>query len=167
MASDVNGSPDARPPGDPLPAVARNPHAGTYTGFRDQRERSPRCWEGRGTARSGARYPVTAPTNALRSGFVEGPDVGPRPDLVDHHRRHRDGVPARPRPLRLKLLGHGPNLLEEVGGLGDELVDLGDEHVAYRGIWHGADTSVSRPRAVAAAPGALVLRADTMDPECS
>jgi hypothetical protein len=28
-----------------------------------------------------------------------------QPDLVDHHRRHRDRVPARPGPLRLELLG--------------------------------------------------------------
>jgi hypothetical protein len=32
---------------------------------------------------------------------------------------------------RVELFGHGPDLLEEFGGPGDELVDLRDEHGAY------------------------------------
>jgi len=31
--------------------------------------------------------------------------MGPQADFVDHHRRHGDGVAARPRPLRFELFG--------------------------------------------------------------
>jgi hypothetical protein len=37
-------------------------------------------------------------------GLVERAGVGPQPDLVDHHRRHRDGVPAAAGPFGCQLL---------------------------------------------------------------
>jgi hypothetical protein len=49
--------------------------------------------------------------------------VGPQPDLVDHHRRHRDGVPARPLRSRTVL---GPGLVSEqdTGSARTELAPL-------------------------------------------
>jgi hypothetical protein len=43
--------------------------------------------------------------------------MGPQTDLIEHHRHHRDRVAARPGPLRVKLLGHLPHLLEQLGCL--------------------------------------------------
>src|SRR5215207_8462134 len=64
-------------------------------------------------------------------------------------------------PVGLELVGHGPDLVEVSGGHGDEFVDLGDEHVAYGWVWHGADTSVSRgPAVVAVRPPLCVVSAE-------
>jgi hypothetical protein len=49
--------------------------------------------------------------------LVERPGMGPQTDLIEHHRHHRDRVAARPGPLRVKLLGHLPHLLEQLGCL--------------------------------------------------
>ena len=42
-----------------------------------------------------------------------------------------------PGPLRVKLLGHRPDLVEEVGGPGDELVELREQEVATLGSGTG------------------------------
>jgi hypothetical protein len=45
-------------------------------------------------------------------GVPEGAGVGPQSDLVDHHRRHGDGVPAGPSPLGVELFRRLGDLLE-------------------------------------------------------
>jgi hypothetical protein len=67
---------------------------------------------------------------------VEREGMGPQPDLVDHHRTHRDGVPARPRPLRLEPLGHCPRLVDQLGHAAGEVVNLRQELGTYASVWH-------------------------------
>jgi hypothetical protein len=53
-------------------------------------------------------------------GLVERARMRQWPDLVDHHRRHRDGVPARPGRLTLEVFGRRPDLDKELGGFVDD-----------------------------------------------
>jgi hypothetical protein len=65
--------------------------------------------------------------------------VGPQTDLVHHHRRHRDGVTARPRSLRVELFGHLAHLRYQVGELGGQAAakDFADSTAidVRRGDW--------------------------------
>jgi hypothetical protein len=109
-------------------AAHRSPAAGHFTS--PTRGRRARNGLPESTGKQGDRpLRVARPTGAdaypLLPGFIEGTGVGPQPDLVDHHRRHRDGVSARPRPLRVELFGHYAYLLEELGHAAGDVVDPG------------------------------------------
>jgi hypothetical protein len=95
---------------------------------------------------------------ASRLGFVERPGVGPQADLVDHHRRHRDGVAARPRPLWRPLSGHALDLVEELGRAGRDLVDLSRQQVTYIRVWHPGYLRVSGAGAFTQRRGTLAFR---------
>jgi hypothetical protein len=112
------------------------------------------CRLSRGDGPLTGRYPASrGRIRTSRFGFVDGSGVGPQADLVDHHRAHRDGVPAR--PGRLELLGHCPNRVEFARHLGGDLIDSGKEHPAYASVWHPGYLRVSGPGVLTAPPGHL------------
>jgi hypothetical protein len=83
--------------------------------------------------------------------------MGPQADLVDHHRRHRDRVPARPSPLRLELFGHLADFVE-VGVMRPVIASTLARSwppTLPSGIRVPAGV---RPRGVRAPPGALFVR---------
>jgi hypothetical protein len=63
-------------------------------------KRPPGSTGNRGAVRSGS-LPTRRRSTHLLVGVVERAGVGPQADLVDHHARRRDGVPAQPGPIRL------------------------------------------------------------------
>jgi hypothetical protein len=65
---------------------------------------------------------------------VERSGVGPQADLVEHHRRHRDGVPARPRPLGCQLLPGFGDLVELKAEQPTVFVDAGQQQFVDGGF---------------------------------
>jgi hypothetical protein len=150
-------------------AAHRSPAAGHCT--RPTRGRRARNGLPESTGKQGDRpRRVASPTGAgaypLLPGFVEGTGVGPQPDLVDHHRRHRDGVPARPRPLRVELFGHCAYLLE-----GSAMRPVMSSTLASswaRTLPSGIRVRPGvRPREVCASPGTCCVDGARCSPGCS
>jgi hypothetical protein len=86
---------------------------------------------------------TAAGTYASLSGWVERSGVGPQADLVDHHRRHRDGVPATAGPFRVELFA-GFGDLVELETEQTVFVDAGQQQLAGGG---GDGRFVSPPAA--------------------
>ena len=60
--------------------------------------------------------------------------MGPQADLVDHHRRHRDGVPAAAGPLGRQLLAGLGDLVELEAEQPTVFVDAGQQQLPDGGL---------------------------------
>jgi hypothetical protein len=113
ISSDVaEPRPTLRPRG-----YARRPAEGGDHPTGRPAKRPPGCTGKPGNRPLTVATPTVGGTYVSRFGFVEGAGMGPQADLVDHHRRHGDGVAARPGPggrlraaLRFRTLRVGGDL---------------------------------------------------------
>ena len=59
--------------------------------------------------------------------------MGPQADLVDHHRSHRDGVPATAGPFRVELFAGFGDLVELETEQPTVFIDAGQQQLAGGG----------------------------------